>query len=287
MVFTVVAGLSGAIWLYLALLHGRFWTTAIRLPETTAAVAENRRSVVAVVPARDEAAMLPLTLPTLTVQDYDGPFRVIVIDDDSSDGTATLAKSLGAEVLVGRGPAPGWSGKVAAMDLGVAAAGACDYVLFTDADIAFPPHALTALIASADANDLVLTSQMARLRCEAFWERMIVPAFVYFFAQLFPFARVNGCGRTAAAAGGCVLVRREALVGAGGLARISNAVIDDVALARLLTSQGRIWLGLSDEIHSVRPYPRLLDLWRMVSRSAYTQLRYSPLLLVATVLGLG
>jgi hopene-associated glycosyltransferase HpnB len=132
----------------------------------------------------------------------------------------------------------------------------------------------------------VLTSQMVRLRAESRWERALVPAFVWFFAQLYPFSRVSRPGRIAAAAGGCMLVRRDVLASAGGLAAIRGAVIDDVALARLLKPHGRIWLGLSDDMVSVRPYPRLADLWQMIARSAYTQLRYSPLLLVGTVLGL-
>jgi hopene-associated glycosyltransferase HpnB len=159
-------------------------------------------------------------------------------------------------------------------------------LLFTDADIAFPPDAVRRLVAAARGNSVLLTSQMVRLRAQSRWERLVVPAFVYFFAQLYPFALVNRAGRTAAAAGGCMLVDRAALLRAGGLESIRGALIDDVALAQRLKPQGRIWLGLSADIRSVRPYPRLADLWAMVARSAYTQLRYSPALLVATVLGL-
>jgi hopene-associated glycosyltransferase HpnB len=279
-----VGALSLVIWLYLALGHGRFWRTSITLPR--GADPEHWPSVVAVVPARDEAGVLPRTLPTLVAQRYPGSFRVVVIDDDSSDGTGELAVAAGAEVVRGNGPPPGWAGKVAAMAHGVARAGEPDYLLLTDADIAYPPDAVTALVRAATANRLDLTSQMVRLRAESFWERLIVPAFVYFFAQLYPFARVNGRGRTAAAAGGCMLVRRAALEDAGGLAEIRGAVIDDVSLGRLLKRRGRIWLGLSSDIASVRPYPHLRELWDMVARSAYTQLRHSPLLLAGTVLGL-
>jgi hopene-associated glycosyltransferase HpnB len=279
-----VGALSLAIWLYLAFGHGRFWRASITLPR--GAEPAQWPSVVAVVPARDEAPVLPRTLPTLLAQRYPGPFRVIVVDDDSSDGTGGLAAAAGAEVVRGNGPPPGWAGKVAAMARGVEHAGEPDYLLFTDADIAYQEGAVTALVRAATANGLDLTSQMVQLRAESFWERLIVPAFVYFFAQLYPFARVNGAGRTAAAAGGCMLVRRAALDAAGGLAEIRGAVIDDVSLARLLKRRGRIWLGLSADIASVRPYPRLRDLWDMVARSAYTQLRHSPLLLAGTVLGL-
>ena len=175
------------------------------------------------------------------------------------------------------------------MARGVAAAGECDYLLFTDADIAYSPGVVDTLVRAAVTNQLDLVSQMARLRAVSAWERVVVPAFVYFFAQLYPFKRVNSAGsRVAAAAGGCMLVRRAALESAGGLRQISDALIDDVALGALLKRRAgcRIWLGLSDDVTSVRPYPSLRDLWQMVSRSAYTQLRHSPLLLLGTVIGL-
>jgi hopene-associated glycosyltransferase HpnB len=176
------------------------------------------------------------------------------------------------------------------MAQGVEAAGTCDFLLFTDADIAFTPGALTALVQAAQADDRALVSQMALLRADTGWERLIVPAFVYFFAQLYPFRRVNRPGgRTAAAAGGCMLVRREVLAAAGGLERIRSARIDDVALGRLLKrppASARCWLGFTTDVLSRRPYPRLAGLWDMVARSAYTQLRYSPVLLAAAFVGL-
>jgi hopene-associated glycosyltransferase HpnB len=175
------------------------------------------------------------------------------------------------------------------MAQGLSAAGASDYVLFTDADIAWEtPDTLRRLVAAAEGDDRDLVSQMALLRTAAGWERVVVPAFVYFFAQLYPFRQVNGPGsRTAAAAGGCMLVRREVLDKAGGLTPIRGALIDDVALGRLIKSQrGRTWLGLSRQVVSVRPYPGLASLWQMVARSAYTQLRYSPVLLAGTLAGL-
>ena len=176
------------------------------------------------------------------------------------------------------------------MAVGVRSAGTPEYLFFTDADVRFPTGALTALVTTARRHGLDVVSQMVRLRAISQWERHIVPAFVYFFAQLYPFSRVNQPeSTTAAAAGGCMLVRREALQEAGGLACIAGALIDDVALGHLVKGRrpgSRIWLGLSSEIESVRPYPRLSDLWAMISRSAYTQLRYSPWLLAGTVLGL-
>ena len=176
------------------------------------------------------------------------------------------------------------------MAQGVAAAGECGYLLFTDADIALEPGVVADLVRAADADDRALVSQMALLRAETGWERWIVPAFVYFFAQLYPFRRVGRPrARTAAAAGGCMLVRREVLAAAGGLERIAGARIDDVALARLLKrgpARARCWLGFTTRVHSRRPYPGLGGLWDMVARSAYTQLRYSPALLAGTVAGL-
>jgi hopene-associated glycosyltransferase HpnB len=194
-------------------------------------------------------------------------------------------------VISGTPPPDGerWAGKVWAMAQGLSAAGASDYVLFTDADIAWEtPDKLRRLVAAAEGDDRDLVSQMALLRTATGWERVLVPAFVYFFAQLYPFRQVNAPGsRTAAAAGGCMLVRREVLDKAGGLAPIRGALIDDVALGRLIKSQrGRTWLGLSRQVVSVRPYPGLASLWQMVARSAYTQLRYSPVVLAGTLAGL-
>jgi hopene-associated glycosyltransferase HpnB len=221
---------------------------------------------------------------------------VVLVDDASTDGTAAVATAVSAPAgvplrVVGGSPPPaGWAGKVWAMAQGVAAAGECGYLLFTDADIALEPEAVAGLVRAAAADDRALVSQMALLRCETGWERWIVPAFVYFFAQLYPFRRVGRPrARTAAAAGGCMLVRREVLAAAGGLERIAGARIDDVALARLLKrgpARARCWLGFTTSVHSRRPYPGLGGLWDMVARSAYTQLRHSPALLAGTVAGL-
>ena len=183
-----------------------------------------------------------------------------------------------------------WAGKVWAMAQGLRAAGPGPdgYLLFTDADIAWEAHTLRRLVAAAEGDDRDIVSQMALLRTVTGWERVVVPAFVYFFAQLYPFRRVNVPGsRTAAAAGGCMLIRRDALEKAGGLAPIRGALIDDVAMGRMIKRQrGRCWLGVTRQVVSVRPYPRLASLWQMVARSAYTQLRYSPVLLAGTLIGL-
>ncbi|HET6185505.1 MAG TPA: glycosyltransferase, partial [Trebonia sp.] len=232
-------------------------------------------------------------------QDYPGEFRVLLVDDNSDDGTGAIAAELGEKaardggvpltVVTGQPRPDDWAGKVWAMAQGLAAAGpAPDYVLFTDADIAWSPRALRDLVSGAQADNRALVSQMALLRAETRWERVIVPAFVYFFAQLYPFRQVNDPkSGTAAAAGGCMLVRRSALAAAGGLAPLKGALIDDVALGTLLKKHGnRTWLGLTTDIRSARPYPSLASLWHMIARSAYVQLRYNPLLLAGTIIGL-
>jgi hopene-associated glycosyltransferase HpnB len=288
--------LATIAWAYLLAGHGGYWRTDRRLPVARADPAA-WPGVAAVVPARNEAAVLPATLPTLLAQEYPGAFEVVLVDDESSDQTAEVAATIGRDVsgarlrvVPGRPAPPGWAGKVWAMDQGVGAAADAAYVLFTDADIAYQPGTLAALVRAAEADDRALVSQMALLRADTRWERLLVPAFVYFFAQLYPFGRVNRPrARTAAAAGGCMLVRRRALEAAGRLDAIRGARIDDVALGRLLkraTPPARCWLGLSTDVVSVRPYPDLPELWDMIARSAYTQLRYSPVVLAGTILGL-
>ncbi|MEU1594966.1 glycosyltransferase [Streptomyces sp. NPDC005708] len=290
-----IAAVSLAAWLWLLLAQGLFWRTDVRLPPR--ADPGDWPSVCVVVPARDESTVLPYSLPSLLVQDYPGRAEVFLIDDGSSDGTGDLARDLaerhgGLPLTVaspGEPPA-GWTGKLWAVRHGIslAQARAPEYLLLTDADIVHAPDSLRELVAAAHTGGFDLVSQMARLRVESVWERLVVPAFVYFFAQLYPFRWIAVRGsRTAAAAGGCVLLRTEAAERARIPDAIRQAVIDDVALARAVKrSGGHIWLGLADRVDSVRPYPRLHDLWRMVSRSAYAQLRHNPLLLAGTVLGL-
>jgi hopene-associated glycosyltransferase HpnB len=286
---------SLAAWLWLLLCQGFFWRTDVRLPRRTEP--DVWPSVCVVVPARDEAAVLPASLPSLLAQDYPGRAEIFLIDDGSSDGTGELARELarrqgGLPLTVDSPGEPpgGWTGKLWAVRHGISLARARDpeYLLLTDADIAHAPDSLRGLVAAARTGGFDLVSQMARLRMESRWERLVVPAFVYFFAQLYPFRRIGRKGaRTAAAAGGCVLLRAEAAERARIPDAIRHAVIDDVALARAVKrGGGHIWLGLAERVDSVRPYPRLSDLWRMVSRSAYAQLRHNPLVLAGTVAGL-
>ncbi|MEV5376458.1 glycosyltransferase [Streptomyces nondiastaticus] len=287
---------SLAAWLWLLLGQGFFWRTDVRLPERRPPAAWP--PVAVVVPARDEAEVLPSSLPSLLAQDYPGKAEVFLVDDGSSDGTGELARALAAErgglpltVASPGEPGPGWTGKLWAVRHGMALARErtdATYLLLTDADIAHAPDSLRELVAAAESGGLDLVSQMARLRVATVWERLIVPAFVYFFAQLYPFRRINRPGaRTTAAAGGCVLLRSDTAERAGVPDSIRQAVIDDVTLSRAVRrAGGRIWLGLADRVDSVRPYPGLGMLWRMVSRSAYAQLRHNPLLLAGTVAGL-
>ncbi len=283
---TWLAAAALLAWLYLALLHGRFWRAG---PIAPAARPARTPSVAAVVPARDEADVIARSIGSLLAQDYAGDLRIVLVDDGSEDGTATIARALGdarLRVISGAPRPAGWAGKPWAVAQGVAAADA-DWLLLTDADIVHDPAHVASLIAQAERHGVELVSEMVALNCASLAERALVPAFVYFFQLLYPFARVNDPrSRVAAAAGGTILVRRATLERAGGIAAIRGALIDDVALASRVRPLGAIWLGHSALARSIRRYPRFADIWRMVARSAYVQLQCSPLLLLGTTLGL-
>jgi hopene-associated glycosyltransferase HpnB len=286
---TWIAGfLPLAAWLYLMFGRGFFWLTRER-DDREAPDAKEWPSVVAVVPARDEADVISRSIGSLLAQDYRGPFRVILVDDQSGDGTAEAARAIGSdrlEVISGAARPPGWTGKLWAVRQGAERAGDAAYLWLTDADIAHTPNNLSWLVARAEAGQLTLTSLMAKLHCESFAERLLIPAFVFFFDMLYPFVRVNDPNdATAAAAGGCMLVKRDALERAGGIDVIRGEIIDDCAMGRLMKAQGPIWLGLTDRSMSLRPYD-FGDIHRMVARSAYAQLSYSPVQLAGTVVGM-
>ena len=281
--------LSLLVWLYLVLAHGKFWSSG---PELHPAAPAEFPEVDVIVPARDEVETIGPVIASLVTQDYAGPFRITLIDDNSTDGTATAAGTdPNLRVLRGQPKPPGWSGKLWAVSQGVAASSA-PVLLFTDADIVHNAQHLSSLVARLLQPRVEMVSEMVRLNCSSFAERALVPAFVYFFQMLYPFASVNNPrSRVAAAAGGTVLVRREALERIGGIEAIKDALIDDVTLAKAIKAVGRgrpspIYLGHSGLATSIRRYPHFADIWQMVSRTAFTQLRYSFAVLLLTLLGL-
>jgi hopene-associated glycosyltransferase HpnB len=294
------AAISLAIWIYLVLGRGFFWRARPWEADAEVSAPPQWPRVVTVIPARNEVDMIPDTLASVLRQDYPGPFSVVLVDDHSDDGTAEGARAVAAlpqskhqlTIVAGASLPPAWTGKLWAVRQGVAVAceatEAPDYLLLTDADIAYAPNAMRTLVATAQARGLALASLMVELHCESLAEKALVPAFVFFFQMLYPFAWVNDPRhKTAAAAGGCMLVRRDALARAGGIDAIRSALIDDCALARAIKPVGRIALGVSRLARSRRTYPAFADIRRMVSRTAYDQLGRSPLLLAGTVAGMG
>ncbi len=323
--------LSLTIWLGLLCFWGQFWRTDQQL-EVTETQLQSLPVVCVVVPARNEAQLLPTTLRSLLLQDYPGSFNVFLVDDRSTDGTANFAEKVAhavgkpqqLHIISGEALPSGWSGKLWAVEQGINSASKFtpDYFLLTDADIEHDPGNLRRLIAKAVQEDLDLVSVMVRLRCESFWEKLLIPAFVFFFQKLYPFRWVNNPNNpTAAAAGGSILIAREALERIGGIQVIRQALIDDCALAQAVKKSGgvgsreqgareqgagskgeefsplppaprpsaspsRIWLGLSSLTRSLRAYDSLATIWDMVARTAYTQLNYSPLLLLGTLIGM-
>lgn len=375
---SAIALLSLLIWVVLLLFRGQFWCGTERLNAPVLSVNADQTSlsgdptrtdpsIIAVIPARNEADVLPETLRSLLSQRYGGQLRVVLVDDGSTDGTGDLARELAGSLpdvmlmaiedcehdcdddratgdrtqpvtshansqtqplefaVISPPPLPtGWTGKLWALDRGIAAArsywGDSDYVWLTDADICHPPDNLQRLVDRARGDRRELVSLMVRLRCQSVWERLMVPAFIFFFQKLYPFPWVNDPNKAmAAAAGGCILLQTAALDRIGGIGCVRQALIDDCALAWAVKhlepdsgsavtasldlqtkpqtkppvkppadrpSYRRIWLGLSNSTRSLRPYDSLASLWEMVARTAYTQLNYSPILLGGTILGM-
>lgn len=278
-------------WIYLAVAHGRFWQAGPELPSSPSQF--QVASVAVVIPARDEAEHIKQTLRALLQQNYAAPLQIILVDDNSTDGTGEIAHALAANdprltVLQGQPLPAGWTGKMWAVSQGLQHTADANYVLLTDADIIHAPGHVAQLVAEAQAGGYDLVSEMVRLRCETLPERFGIPAFVFFFAMLYPFARVDDLkSKVAAAAGGTMLISQAALQRIDGVSRIRAELIDDCALAREVKRGGHaIWLGHATQATSLREYPKFADIWQMIARTAYVQLQYSPLLLLGTVAGM-
>ena len=252
--------------------------------------------VCAVIPARNEAMTIGRTVCSLLNQDYPGKFTIIVVNDNSDDDTEAQALAAAASeddksrlmVINGRPLENGWVGKMWAVSQGIKETRQCKYLLLTDADIEHEPQSVLKLVSKAEQDNLGLVSEMVRLNCVSFWERFLIPAFVYFFQKLYPFPQVNNpSSQLAGAAGGCMLVRKGDLETAGGIERIKDRVIDDCSLAKIIKPIRPIWLGLSEQTKSIRPYDDLSSIWGMVSRTAYVQLQFNPMFLLGTILSMG
>ena len=297
--YLLTASLSLGAWIYLATAHSKFWQPLIDATEEKAPA--QWPSVDIIVPARNEAESLPQSLPSLLAQKYEGNWRIILVDDHSKDGTTDVARKLALDaqktdkLLIVQAPElpAGWAGKVAAMKAGVDQSQSA-YILFTDADIEHPADSLKHLVATSLAQELDLYSQMVKLHCQTQAEKLLIPAFIFFFSLLYPFRRANNVlSRLAAAAGGVMLIKQKALKNIGGLARIKNALIDDCSLAHAVKNDGgddntpgKIRLAHTHNVHSLRVYPDFKSINDMIARTAFTQLRYSPWLLLGTLLGL-
>ena len=290
----IVTVLSLVFWAGVLTLRGGFWRAGPVLDQTPPD-RPDWPGVVCVIPARNEEKTIGGTVESLLGQDYPGPVSVIVVDDNSDDGTGETAKRAAAgkpgrlTVFSGKPLEPGWSGKLWAVSQGLEAADEVDadapYVLLTDADITHDPESLRRMVAKAEGENLDLVSLMVLLRRESGWEKLLIPAFIFFFQKLYPFPWVNDPARkTAAAAGGCMLVRRRALLESGGVEAIRGRLIDDCALAAQIKAQGPIWLGLTTKVRSERAYDSLRDIWDMVARTAFEQLGNSVFALIGTVI---
>jgi hopene-associated glycosyltransferase HpnB len=307
----VLTSLSVIIWVVLLTARGGFWQINPVLETEEKTDLPSFPKICAIIPARNEADLLPATLTSLLSQDYPGKFEIFLVDDNSTDGTGETASAIAAglqrttqlHLINGESLPDGWSGKLWAVEQGIRQASELepDYFLLTDADILHDINNLNRLVTKAVRENLDLASIMVRLRCESFWEKLLIPAFVFFFQKLYPFQWVNNPQKsTAAAAGGCILIRRQALERIGGIESVREALIDDCALALKVkwgngerekrqqedSSPFPIWLGLSSLTKSLRSYNSLDSIWDMVARTAFTQLNYSPFLLMGTLLGM-
>jgi len=287
MTLLLIGGVSLCVWLYLLLGRGGFW-----MLRATPAPASNPppKTVAVIIPARNEEAVVGQAVASLLQQAYPGRIHVFLVDDHSTDGTVAAAGTDNRLTVVEAGPLPhGWTGKLWAVSEGLKRAEALqpDYILLTDADIVHARDSVAGLVARAEAADLDLASVMVKLQCRTLAERALIPAFVFFFLKLYPPAWTSSrTHKTAGAAGGCILIRPSALARIGGIAAIRRELIDDCALARAVKKGGNIWMGLAQETSSIRDYSNFAEIRRMISRTAFTQLRHSAVLLAGTVLSM-
>ena len=272
--------------MYLLLFRGMFWRISPLLRTQSLVSVQHDFRVTAIIPARDEEHCIGAAVQSLKLQDFDGDLRIIVVDDNSSDRTATVAREHGAKVVSAGPLPPGWTGKMWAVRQGVAAAKAShrpDFLLLTDADIEHGHRSISNLL----ARNVPMASVMVRLRCESLAERLLIPAFVFFFFKLYPPTWIaNPTARTAGAAGGCILIRADMLDRIGGIEAIRGELIDDCALARQVKQHGPIWLGMSNETRSLRVYGSFASVWNMVARTAFTQLGHSTPMLLGAIAGM-
>lgn len=294
MIAECIGALSVGSWVYLLAGRGGFWRMKIEPPPPGIPSA---RRVAVIVPARNEASLVGHAIESLVRQDYQGPFQVFLVDDHSTDETSEVALKAGERagcvdrltIVQAREVPQGWTGKLWAVSEGIRAAEAFqpDYLWLTDADISHDPSVLRDIVQRLERENLDLVSLMVKLRSESFAEKLLIPAFVFFFLKLYPPTWVNRADRRmAAAAGGCILIRREALTRIGGIGAIHDELIDDCALARAVKKHGNIWLGLTERSTSLRECGTFRDIGDMISRTAFTQLRHSVLLLLGTIVGM-
>ena len=288
-----LSSLSLAAWIFLAAFRGGFWKANQRLSDPESPP-DRWPTVSAIIPARNEEKTIATTLHSLLTQDYPGKFNIYVVDDNSEDNTVSQVEMVSGQrvnLVAGSNLPEGWTGKLWALQQGVISMNKADaipdYILFTDADIEHSTDILRRLVKHAEDKNLDLVSLMVLLRCRSLWEVLLIPAFVLFFQKLYPFPWVNDPARqTAGAAGGCILLRRTALENSGGLAEISDQVIDDCSLARQIKVEGPIWLGLTEDVRSLRGYTSLGAIWSMVIRTAFDQLNYSAINLIGSLVGM-
>lgn len=302
-IFIAIAGVPAGIWLYLLLFRGAFWKERPAAPATAPLATDmSWPEVVAIVPARNESEVVGQVVRALLGQNYPGRLSVILVDDNSEDGTSAEAQAAAQAaaaagslhrfaILKGKKLSAGWTGKLWAVNQGLAEAQRiapkAGYVLLTDADIAHAPDSLASLVGRAEQGRYNLVSLMAKLKTDTFAEKALIPAYIFFFQKLYPFAWVRDPKQNlGAAAGGCMLVRAAALREIGGIAAIRGALIDDCALGRAIKKTGPIWLGLASNVTSLRGYPAWRDIWNLIARSAFTQLNHSTLMLIGSVLGM-